>query len=73
MTDEIKTYGQIAREACAAASDGKSLVSGADLPPLPGWPVMITQQPAMDPERPGYSALLTIEAPEGTRLAVPGE
>lgn len=37
--------------------------------PLPEWPVSITQQAPMDPEAPGYSALLTIDAPEGTRLA----
>jgi len=36
---------------------------------LPAWPVTITQAPAMNPDNPGYSALLTIDAPEGTRLA----
>lgn len=36
---------------------------------LPGWPVTITQAPAMNPDNPGYSALLTIDAPDGTRLA----
>lgn len=35
---------------------------------LPGWPVTITQAPAMNPDNPGYSALLTIDAPEGTHL-----
>ena len=35
---------------------------------LPGWPVTITQQPAMNPDNHGYSALLTIEAPDGTYL-----
>ena len=35
---------------------------------LPGWPVTITQQPPMGPGKPGYSALLTIEAPDGTKL-----
>jgi hypothetical protein len=35
---------------------------------LPEWPVSITQAPAMNPDNPGYSALLTIAAPEGTRL-----
>lgn len=35
---------------------------------LPGWPVTITQAPAMNPDNPGYSALLTIEAPDGTKL-----
>lgn len=35
---------------------------------LPGWPVTITQAPAMNPDNPGYSALLTIEAPDGTYL-----
>lgn len=35
---------------------------------LPEWPVTITQAPAMNPDNPGYSALLTIDAPEGTRL-----
>lgn len=35
---------------------------------LPGWPVTITQAPAMNPDNPGYSALLTIDAPAGTRL-----
>ena len=35
---------------------------------LPGWPVTITQAAAMSPDKPGYSALLTIEAPEGTYL-----
>jgi hypothetical protein len=35
---------------------------------LPPWPVTITQAPAMDPVNPGYSALLSIDAPEGTRL-----
>jgi len=37
--------------------------------PLPGWPVTITQQPAMNPDDVGYSPLLTIDAPEGTKLA----
>jgi hypothetical protein len=36
--------------------------------PLPSWPVTITQAAAMNPDNPGYSALLTIDAPEGTRL-----
>lgn len=36
--------------------------------PLPGWPVTITQAPAMNPDNPGYSALLTIEAPDGVKL-----
>lgn len=36
--------------------------------PLPSWPITITQAPAMNPANPGYSALLTIDAPEGTRL-----
>jgi hypothetical protein len=36
---------------------------------LPGWPVSVTQAPAMNPDNPGYSALLTIDAPDGTRLA----
>lgn len=36
---------------------------------LPAWPVTITQAPAMNPDNPGYSALLTIDAPEGTQLA----
>jgi len=35
---------------------------------LPPWPVTITQAPAINPATPGYSALLTIDAPEGTRL-----
>jgi len=35
---------------------------------LPPWPVTITQAPAMNPANPGYSALLSIDAPEGTRL-----
>lgn len=34
MSEEIKTYGQIAYEAYRAESDGKSLVSGQ---PLPAW------------------------------------
>ena len=36
--------------------------------PLPPWPITITQAPAMNPDNPGYSALLSIDAPEGTRL-----
>jgi hypothetical protein len=36
--------------------------------PLPPWPISITQAPAMNPDDPGYSVLLTIDAPEGTRL-----
>ena len=36
--------------------------------PLPPWPITITQAPAMNPAKPGYSALLTIDAPDGTRL-----
>lgn len=35
---------------------------------LPAWPITITQAPAMNPDNPGYSALLSIDAPEGTRL-----
>lgn len=35
---------------------------------LPPWPVTITQAPAMNPENLGYSALLSIDAPGGTRL-----
>lgn len=34
---------------------------------LPGWPVTITQAPAMNPDNPGYSALLTIDAPRRHR------
>ena len=37
---------------------------------LPGWPVTITQAPAMNPDNAGYSPLLTIDAPEGTKLVV---
>lgn len=36
---------------------------------LPAWPIAITQAPARTPGLPGYSALLSIDAPEGTRLA----
>lgn len=36
---------------------------------LPGWPVTITQAAAMNPDNPGYSALLSVDAPEGTTLA----
>ena len=36
---------------------------------LPAWPVSITQAQAMNPDNPGYSAMLSIDAPEGTRLA----
>lgn len=35
---------------------------------LPAWPMTITQAPAMNPDNPGYSALLTIDAPDGTEL-----
>lgn len=35
---------------------------------LPAWPITITQAPAMNPSNPGYSALLTVEVPDGTRL-----
>lgn len=35
---------------------------------LPAWPITITQAPAMNPDNPGYSVLLSIDAPEGTRL-----
>jgi hypothetical protein len=38
---------------------------------IPGWPVAVTQQPAMNPDNPGYSPLLSIDAPEGTQLVVP--
>jgi hypothetical protein len=38
--------------------------------PIPGWPVTITQAPAMNPDNPGYSALLTIDAPDGTQLVI---
>lgn len=34
---------------------------------LPEWPIRITQAPKLD-GNPGYSTLLTIEAPEGTRI-----
>jgi hypothetical protein len=34
---------------------------------LPAWPVTITQANKLD-GTPGYSALLTIEAPEGTQI-----
>jgi hypothetical protein len=36
---------------------------------LPGWPVVVQQAAAMNPDNPGYSALLAIDAPDGTRLA----
>ena len=35
---------------------------------LPAWSITITQAPAMNPANPGYSALLTIDVPEGTEL-----
>ena len=35
---------------------------------LPPWPISISQAAAMNPGNPGYSALLTIDAPDGTRL-----
>lgn len=35
---------------------------------LPSWEHSITQAPAMNPDNPGYSALLTINAPKGTEL-----
>lgn len=35
---------------------------------LPGWPVTITQAPAMNPDNAGYSPLLSVDAPEGTWL-----
>ena len=34
---------------------------------MPPWPITVTQQTRRDGE-PGYSALLSIDAPEGTRL-----
>lgn len=45
---------------------------------LPPWPVAIQQKVAMSPDNPGYSVLLAIDAPEGTRIrniwpAVDGE
>jgi hypothetical protein len=36
--------------------------------PLPEWEHSITQALAMNPDNDGYSALLTINAPEGTML-----
>jgi len=36
--------------------------------PLPAWPITITQAPAMNPDNPGYSVLLHIDAPEDVRL-----
>jgi hypothetical protein len=36
---------------------------------LPAWPITIGPAPAMNPENASYSALLTIDAPDGTRLA----
>jgi len=38
--------------------------------PLGGWAVTITQAAALNPDNPGYSALLTVDAPDGTRLTV---
>ncbi len=35
---------------------------------LPPWPLSVTQAPAMSPDNQGYSALLTIDAPDGTWL-----
>lgn len=35
---------------------------------LPAWPIAITQQPHGREGVPGYSARLSIDAPEGTRL-----
>jgi hypothetical protein len=35
---------------------------------FPAWPITITQAPAMNPANPGYSVLLSIDAPEDTKL-----
>lgn len=35
---------------------------------LPAWPVAITQAAAMNPDNPGYSAMLVIDAPDHTLL-----
>jgi hypothetical protein len=36
---------------------------------LPPWPISVTQAQAMNPDNNGYSVLLSIDAPEGTKLA----
>jgi hypothetical protein len=60
----MRVYVRYELSGCWSAGVGQ----GDEDEQLPGWPVTITQAPAMNPANPGYSALLTVDAPEGTRL-----
>lgn len=75
QADLIAPDGSQMRVGCAygagedAAVWGITVSQTCEESQLPGWPVTITQAPALNPDNAGYSPLLTIDAPEGTRLA----
>jgi len=63
-TEQMRVHCWFDDGGCWQVGVGQA-IEDAELPP---WPITITQAPAINPENQGYSALLTIDAPEGTRL-----
>lgn len=61
----VRAYFRYEDNGCWSAGVGQA----SEEHQLPFWTLSITQAPAMNPGKPGYSALLTIDAPGGTRLA----
>ena len=65
-TDQMRVHCWFDRDGCWQVGVGQTI---EDIQ-LPAWPITITQLSAVAGREsgPGYSARLTIDAPEGTRL-----
>ena len=63
-TEQMRVHCWYGDDGCWQVGVGQT-IEDVQLPP---WPITITQAPAMNPANPGYSVLLSIGAPEGTRL-----
>lgn len=63
-TGQMRVHCWFDKEGCWQVGVGQT-IEDCQLPP---WPISITQAPVMNPDNEGYSALLTIDAPAGTRL-----
>lgn len=61
----MRVYCRYEQSGCWSAGVGQV----SEVFQLPDWPLSIKQAPALNPDNPGYSALLTIAAPQGTELA----
>lgn len=64
-TEQLRVHCWYDDDGCWQVGVGQT-IEDVQLPP---WPITITQASRSDGISPGYSALLSVDAPEGTRLA----